>query len=175
MLRDDDIKAVKQSVTMRDVAKMYGYNVTRSGFMRCCFHNDNSPSMKVYDGSGGFYCFVCHAGGDIIKFVREHDNLDFEPAVRLIANHFGIPIADGEKPLSDAERKRIEDKRAEREAAEKARKADQERLHELSEELHTLRGEQEQFEPLGAAWCGLQKKIEKAEREWDYLFEKGVC
>jgi DNA primase len=172
MLKDEEIQLVRQSVTMRDIAGMYGYKVTRSGFMVCPFHADHDPSMKVYDGDRGFNCFVCHTGGDIIHFVRLHDNLEFEPAVRMIARHFGIPISDGKEPLSETDRKRIADQRAKREAAENARKADQERLTEVTRKLHRLKDIQAEFEPLGPVWCRCQRDIEKLEREWDYLFEK---
>ena len=171
MLRDEDIQTVKSSVTMKQIASMYGYQVNRAGFMRCPFHNDNSPSLKVYDGSRGFNCFVCHTGGDIIEFVMRHDNLRFEPAVRLIAEHFGIPIADGKHTLSEDERKRFMKRKAEQEAAENERKAGQERLRYLSKEIHSLKAKQSQFTPLKPVWCWMQRAIENLEREWDFRFE----
>lgn len=171
MVRDEDIALVKQSVTMGDIAKMYGYEVTRSGFMKCCFHPDNKPSMKVYPKDKGYHCFVCHSGGDIVDFVMRHDNLEFEPAVRLIADHFGIAISDGKTKLSVADRKRIDEAKAKREAAEKKRRAYQERLRELSDTINWLKNKQAEFEPLGAVWVMLQKKIEKCQRDWDWLFD----
>jgi len=173
MLRDEDIALVRDSVTMKQIAEMYGYRVTRSGFMSCPFHGkDEHPSMKVYDGNKGFHCFVCHKGGDIIDFVRKHDNLDFQPAVRLIANHFGIPIADDGNTLSEADRKRIADRKAQREAAEKEQKANQERLKELGYKIQSMKRMQAEFKPLGSVWCGLQRRIEVHEQEWETLYEK---
>ena len=170
MLRDEDIQNVKQ-IPMRQIAQMYGYQVTRSGFMRCPFHNDSSPSMKVYDGSRGYYCFVCHSGGDVIDFVMEHDGIGFEQAVRLIAEHFGIPISDGKNELSDAERKRIAEKKALQDAAETERKARQERLRKVARDLHWLEERQGEFKPLGPVWCMMQRKIEKLKYEWECGFE----
>lgn len=171
MLRNEDVQMVKSSVTMRQIARMYGYEVTRSGFMKCPFHSDSNPSMKVYDGQGGYCCFACHAAGDIIEFVREHDGLDFEPAVRLIAEYSGIPISDGKEPLSETDRKNIAKHRAAQEAAEKERKANQERLKDISRDLHWLKERQAEFKPLGPIWCVMQKKIEKLTREWDFRFD----
>lgn len=171
MLRNEDVQMVKSSVTMRQIAGMYGYEVTRSGFMKCPFHSDDTPSMKVYDGQGGYCCFACHAAGDIIEFVREHDGLEFEPAVRLIADHFGIAISDGKTKLSVADRKRIDEAKAKREATENERRTCQERLRELSDTLNWLKVKQAEFEPLGAVWVMLQKKIEKCQRDWDWLFD----
>lgn len=171
MVKDEDIALIKQSVTMGDIAKMYGYEVNRAGFAKCPFHNDAKPSMKIYLGDKGYHCFACHAGGDIIEFVREHDGLEFEPAVRLIADHFGIAISDGKTKLSVADRKRIDEAKAKREAAEKERRACQERLKELSDTINWLKNKQAEFEPLGAVWVMLQKKIEKCQRDWDWLFD----
>ena len=169
MLRDEDVQSVKQ-IPMRQIASMYGYQVTRSGFMRCCFHNDNSPSMKVYDGNRGYHCFVCHAGGDVIDFVMRHDGIGFEQAVRVIAEHFGIPIPDGNNTLSDADRKRIAERKAQQEAAEIGRKARQERMRDICRDLHWLKERQTEFKPLQPVWCMMQRKIEKLEYEWECLF-----
>ena len=171
MLRDEDIQVVKQSVTMRQIAEMYGYKVNRSGFMKCCFHSDKKPSMKVYDGQGGYNCFVCHKGGDIIQFVREHDHLEFEPAVRLIAEHFGIPIASEGHTLTEKERKQFLKRKAEQKAAEDASEKAKERLQTLSHEIHDLQSKQAQFQPLGPVWCWMQKAIERLEHEWEFVFE----
>ena len=170
MLKDEDIQTVKQSVSMKDIAGMYGYEVNRAGFAKCPFHNDAKPSMKIYSKDKGYHCFACHAGGDIIEFVREHDGLEFEPAVRLIADHFGIAISDGKTKLSVADRKRILEAKAKREAAEEERRTIREGLLKLSGTLHWLKDKQAEFEPLGAVWTMLQKRIEECQRDWDCLF-----
>ena len=171
MVRDEDVALVKQSVSMKDIAGMYGYEVTRSGFMRCCFHQDTKPSMKIYPKDRGYHCFVCHAGGDVIDFVMKHDGIDFEPAVRKIAGMCGVMLSDGQTSLSNEDRRRIMRQKQKREAAEKERKANQERLKEVSRDLHWLRERQGQFRPLGPVWCMMQKKIEKLNHEWDFRFE----
>lgn len=79
--------------------------------------------MKIYDGSRGFYCFVCSAGGDIYDFVMRHDGLEFPKAVERVAEMFGIPLSDGKSSLSDDERKRILQRKAEMEAKEQAKQA----------------------------------------------------
>ena len=40
-------EAVKQSVTVRDAAQIYGIEVNRSGMACCPFHDDKNPSMKL--------------------------------------------------------------------------------------------------------------------------------
>lgn len=170
MIPDFDIDNVRASVSMAQVASMYGYRVNRSGFIKCPFHSDHSPSMKIYDGNRGYYCFVCHQGGDIFDFVMKHDGLQFDAAVRHIAAVFGIATSDGKSELSPEDKRRMAEQRAKREAAEEARKANQNRLTQIGQELCRLRDMQGEFEPLGAVWCGFQKKIESLECEWEARF-----
>ena len=40
-------EAVKQNVTTRQAAELYGIRVGRNGMAVCPFHNDKNPSMKV--------------------------------------------------------------------------------------------------------------------------------
>lgn len=39
--------AVKQSVTTKQTAEMYGLKIRRNNMTSCPFHNDKTPSMKV--------------------------------------------------------------------------------------------------------------------------------
>ena len=51
-------EAVKQNLTTRQAAEMYGIQVSRHGMAVCPFHNDKNPSMKV---DKRFHCFACQA------------------------------------------------------------------------------------------------------------------
>ena len=51
-------EAVKQSVTTRQAALVYGISVGRNGMVCCPFHDDRHPSMKV---DRRFHCFACQA------------------------------------------------------------------------------------------------------------------
>ena len=42
-------EVVKQSVTAREAAELYGIAVGRGGMACCPFHDDRHPSMKVDD------------------------------------------------------------------------------------------------------------------------------
>ena len=66
-------EAVKQSITVREAAQMYGIEVNRSGMACCPFHDDKNPSMKLNEEY--FYCFGCGATGDVIDFTARLYNL----------------------------------------------------------------------------------------------------
>jgi DNA primase len=53
---------------------------------RCPFHQDEHPSLVVYPESHSFYCFGCHAGGDVIDFVRKADGLSFKEALERLSD-----------------------------------------------------------------------------------------
>lgn len=80
---------IKESVTTRDAAVHYGHRINRNGMMRCPFHNDRTPSMKV---DQNFICFGCQEKGDVIRFTEKLFRLTpFEAAKKLI-NDFGLAI-----------------------------------------------------------------------------------
>lgn len=80
-------EVVKQSVTTRQAAKMYGVKVSRNNMVSCPFHNDRTPSMKV---DKRFHCFGCGADGDVIDFVSRLYGISSLEAARKTASDFGI-------------------------------------------------------------------------------------
>ena len=81
-------EAVKQSVTVRETAQMYGIEVNRSGMACCPFHDDKNPSMKLNEEY--FYCFGCGATGDVIDFTARLYNLSPKEAAEKLAQDFGL-------------------------------------------------------------------------------------
>ena len=81
-------EAVKQSVTLREAAQMYGIEVNRSGMACCPFHDDKNPSMKLNEEY--FYCFGCGATGDVIDFTARLYNLSPKEAAEKLAQDFGL-------------------------------------------------------------------------------------
>jgi len=61
--------AIRNSVSAVEVAKALGLNVDRHGRCSCPFHHGSDRNMKCYEGNRGYYCFVCHKGGDCISLV----------------------------------------------------------------------------------------------------------
>ena len=78
---------IKQTVTTRQATERYGLSVNQSGMTRCPFHEDHNPSMKVDDR---FYCFGCHASGDVIDFTARLFGLSPCAAAKKLEIDFGI-------------------------------------------------------------------------------------
>ena len=81
-------EAVKQSVTVREAAEMYGIQVNRRGMACCPFHDDRHPSMKLNEEY--FYCFGCGATGDVIGLTSRLYNLTPKEAAEKLAQDFGL-------------------------------------------------------------------------------------
>ncbi len=64
-----------------------------SSWWGCCpFHNEKTPSFSVDEDRKFFYCFGCHKGGNVIKFVQEMEKLDFADAVEMLAKKSGVKL-----------------------------------------------------------------------------------
>ena len=73
----------------------------------CPFHDDRSPSMNVNPTLGIYKCFACGAGGDVFKFVQEHEKMDFKGAIEWVANFTGFALPQLGAPESN---ERIEER-----------------------------------------------------------------
>lgn len=58
----------------------------------CPFHSEKTPSCTVFPDTQTFHCFGCGAGGDVITFVMQIENLNFIEAARLLAQRSGIEM-----------------------------------------------------------------------------------
>ena len=88
-------EVVKQSVTAREAAELYGIAVGRGGMACCPFHDDRHPSMKV---DTRFHCFGCGADGDVIDFTARLYDLSPKEAAEKLAQDFGLSY-DSKAPL----------------------------------------------------------------------------
>jgi DNA primase len=74
----------------------------------CPFHQEKSASFHVDDRKGFYYCFGCHAKGDIVSFVKDSENLGFMEAVERLAREAGMAM-----PARDPEAAKKADRRTE--------------------------------------------------------------
>lgn len=79
---------------MPEVARFYGLEMNRAGMAYCPFHDDKTPSIKVYDDH--FYCFGCGATGDQTGFVAKLFGLRQIDAAKKISKDFGLGLFDRE-------------------------------------------------------------------------------
>jgi DNA primase len=58
----------------------------------CPFHKEKTPSFSVNPQRQIFYCFGCHKGGDVFRFVQEFESITFPEAVKRMADRAKIPL-----------------------------------------------------------------------------------
>ena len=81
-------EAVKAAVPMRAAAEKYGLEVNFAEMVRCPFHEDHTPSMKLYEDH--FFCFGCGKHGDVISLVAELFAIPPYDAACKVADDFGV-------------------------------------------------------------------------------------
>ena len=66
-----------------------------SNYWGCCpFHNEKTPSFSVSSNKQMYYCFGCHASGNVYTFLMKYENDTFPEAIKILADRAGV------KPVS---------------------------------------------------------------------------
>lgn len=118
----DKVEIIKERLTMREVLSHYGYETNRAKFICCPFHNEKTPSMKIYEQD--FHCFGCGEHGDIISFVGKLFNLDFKETLKKIDIDFGLNLY-GEHTFDEIRRSHYKQKQIQAERERKKREKQQ--------------------------------------------------
>ena len=108
---DEFVEQVRERSDIYSVVSRYVSLNQRSGkfWGLCPFHNEKTPSFTVDAGKGFFYCFGCHAGGNVFKFISLIENISYFEAIKLQAERLGIPLPH-RKLSPEEERRRREEK-----------------------------------------------------------------
>lgn len=79
---------LKNQLTPKHVTERYGPPIHRGNMICCPFHDDRTPSMKLYDDH--FYCFGCQKSGDVIDLAAQLLRLTNYEVAKLLSADFGI-------------------------------------------------------------------------------------
>ena len=81
-------EVVKGAVPVRVAAEKYGLEVNFASMVRCPFHEDRTPSMKLYEDH--YFCFGCRKHGDVIDLAAELFAIPPYDAACKLAGDFGV-------------------------------------------------------------------------------------
>ncbi len=68
-----EISEIKRHLSIETVLNHFGLHPDRHHFLKCPFHNDEDPSLKIYTDTNTFNCFGCGAAGDVIEFIERYE------------------------------------------------------------------------------------------------------
>ncbi len=93
---DEIIEEVRNS---NDIVNVVGSYVSlkkkgSSYFGLCPFHNEKTGSFSVSPQKQIYYCFGCGAGGNVIGFMMNYENMSFQEAVQFLADRAGIKLPE---------------------------------------------------------------------------------
>lgn len=88
------LATLKQKLNLVDVVKSY-VTLDRRGnnWWACCpFHHEKTPSFAVNEAEQYYHCFGCGESGDMFKFIRGMENVEFMDAVKILADRAGLDM-----------------------------------------------------------------------------------
>ena len=104
MLPQEFLYQLKQANPIDAVMGSYVRLIRAGSLMKCLcpFHSEKTPSCMIYPHNNSFYCFGCHAGGDVITFIMQMEGLDYMSAVKLLAERAGMQVPEQEQDNGEA-------------------------------------------------------------------------
>lgn len=97
------VEQVRSAANIVDVVGSY-VSLRKKGnkHWACCpFHGEKTPSFSVDENKQLFYCFGCHIGGDVFKFIEKKEGLTFGEAAKRLAERYNVPVPEREKTAAD--------------------------------------------------------------------------
>ncbi len=91
---DDLIEEVRSRNLIQDVAGQYVHLTKKGGnyFGLCPFHNEKTGSFSVSPSKQIYHCFGCGAGGNVLTFIMNYENVSFGEAMEILAKRAGIDL-----------------------------------------------------------------------------------
>ena len=105
---DEFVEQVRSHSDILQVVQSYVPLKRKGGrYWGCCpFHHEKTPSFSVVPDKGFFYCFGCHAGGNVFKFISLIENVTYFEAIKLQAEKLGIPLPERQRTPQEIARER---------------------------------------------------------------------
>lgn len=86
-------EVIHNTITIRNIIQHFNITTFKNDRrIICSAHNDNTPSMYIYDNTNTVKCFVCGVRFDVIGFTQQHLNLSFWEAIDYLNDNFRLNI-----------------------------------------------------------------------------------
>lgn len=90
----DAVQEIKDKLSIEDVVTQY-VQLKKAGVNYkglCPWHAEKTPSFMVSPEKQIAYCFSCHKGGDVFTFIQEIEGVEFNEALKILADKAGIQL-----------------------------------------------------------------------------------
>ncbi|MCR4594053.1 MAG: DNA primase [Clostridiales bacterium] len=118
-ISDEYIEELRRRADVESIISSY-VSLKRSGKISrglCPFHGEKTPSFTVYPDTQSYYCFGCGAGGDVINFIKNIENLDYIESIKFLAEKVGMDLPDEGSYDASMQKRKLRILEANREAA----------------------------------------------------------
>ena len=97
-----DRSTIDRIMAAADIVDVVGEFVTlrRSGANYkglCPFHDEKTPSFMVSPSKQLCKCFSCGNGGNVVKFVMQHEQMTYPEALKWLGKRYGIEVKEREQ------------------------------------------------------------------------------
>ena len=97
-----DRRTIDQVMDAAEIVDVIGdfVSLRRRGanYIACCpFHNEKTPSFHVSPSKGIYKCFGCGKAGNVVTFLKDHEQMTFVEAIKYLGRKYGITVEDVEE------------------------------------------------------------------------------
>jgi hypothetical protein len=76
------LELVKKRISLTSVVSKFREVNEANGLCLCPFHQDESPSMKVNEIPGYYYCFACGTSGNVVTFLSHVLQISYQDVLK---------------------------------------------------------------------------------------------
>ena len=98
MIPDETVEQVRDAADIVQVIGEY-VNLKRQGADYrgpCPFHQGTHRNFSVSPKKRMYYCFVCHEGGDVFRFLQKRLGIEWPAAVKMVGEKSGVEVKEVE-------------------------------------------------------------------------------
>lgn len=177
------VEQIKNTAKIKDVVEQF-FTIQKSGRnLRCVcpFHDDNNPSMYVYEKSNNVKCYGCGVNYPPVEFLMQYKKMSYIQALQYLADMYGIdtqaPYRKPKKEFTENDRKLYRLKRTAEALTESFVKCLHQKeganaLSYLKENRHFTDDTIERFNLGFSSTCNFHHLAELREHEYHYTSQE---
>jgi DNA primase len=103
MIKQNTIEQIVSASKVEEVVEDF-VNLKRRGVNmigNCPFHDEKTPSFTVSPAKNIYKCFGCGKAGDPVRFMMEHEAMNYPEALRYLAGKYNIEIEETENTAEE--------------------------------------------------------------------------